>query len=63
MAGIAGEHRDRLQALLRQCAGRPSNLSPAERDKLRRLVGELNLGDVLRDSPMRASRREFRRRS
>ncbi|MDQ6818409.1 MAG: hypothetical protein M3018_13535 [Actinomycetota bacterium] len=53
---LPAEHRDRLQALLRQSAGRPSSLSPAERDELRRLVGELNLGDVLRDSAMRASR-------
>jgi hypothetical protein len=36
-------------------------LTPAERDELRRLVGELNLGDLLRDSATRASRREFRR--
>jgi hypothetical protein len=59
---MPAEHRDRLQALLRQCAGRPSNLSSADRDELRRLIGELNLAAVLRDSAMRASRRGFRRR-
>jgi hypothetical protein len=58
---LPAAHRDRLQGLLRQSAGRPSNLSPAERDELRRLVGELNLGDVLRDSARRTSRRGFRR--
>jgi hypothetical protein len=59
---LPAERRDRLQALLRQSAGRPSNLSAAERQELRELVGELNLGDVLRDSATRVSRRGFRRR-
>jgi hypothetical protein len=59
---LPAERRNRLQALLRQSAGRPSNLSAAERQELRGLIGELNLGDVLRDSAMRASRRGLRRR-
>jgi hypothetical protein len=57
---LPAERRDRLQALLRQSAGRPSNLSAAERRELLGLVGQLNLSDVLRDSAMRASRRGFR---
>lgn len=59
---LPAERRDRLQALLRQSAGRPSNLSAADRQELRSLVGDLNLGAVLRDSAMRASRRGIRRR-
>lgn len=59
---LPAERRARLQALLRQSGGRPSNLSTADREELRMLVGELNLGDVLRNSAMRASRRGFRRR-
>lgn len=59
---LPADRRDRLQALLRQSAGRPANLSTAERHELRVLVGELNLGDVLRESAMRASRRGLRRR-
>jgi hypothetical protein len=58
---LPAERRDRLQALLRQATGGPSNLSAAERTELRGLVGELRLGDVLRDSATRASRRGFRR--
>jgi hypothetical protein len=57
---LPAERRDRLQVLLRQSAGRPSNLSAAERQELRGLVSELNLGEVLRDSAMRASRRGVR---
>lgn len=59
---LPAHRRARLQALLRQSAGRPANLSTAERHELRMLVGELNLGDVLRESTMRASRRGLRRR-
>jgi hypothetical protein len=59
---LPAERRNRLQALLRQSTGRPSNLSAAERQELRDLIGELNLGDVLRDSAIRASRRSLRRR-
>ena len=55
-------HRDRLQALMRQSAGRPGNLTSADRNELRHLVSELNLGDVLRDSAMRASRGGVRQR-
>jgi hypothetical protein len=50
------EDRSRLQALLRQSAAGPANLSEAERQELRRLVGELNLGEVLRNSAMCATR-------
>jgi hypothetical protein len=59
---LPAERRERLQGLLRQSGGRPSNLSAAERQELRGLFGELHLGDVLRDSAMRASRRGLRRR-
>ena len=55
--------RDRLQALVRQSAGRTSNLSAAERLELRGLVGELNLGEVMRSTAARASRRGVGRRS
>jgi hypothetical protein len=58
--GLPVEHRSRLQALLRQSAGGPANLSAAERQELSKLVGELNLGEVLRKSAMRASRRRRR---
>ncbi len=55
------DRRERLQALLRQSGGRPSSLSPAERQELRGIVAELNLGEVLRNSAMRASGGGFRR--
>ena len=55
-------HRDRLKLLLRRAGGRPSALSPSERQELRGLVAELNLGEVLRESATRASRRGLRRR-
>ena len=51
---LPAEHRSRLQALLRRSAGRPANLSESERRELRRLIGELNLGEVLRNSAIRA---------
>jgi hypothetical protein len=59
---LPAERRDRLAALVRQSAAGPSNLSAAERQELRGLVGELRLSEVLRDSAMRGSRRGFRRR-
>jgi hypothetical protein len=34
----------------------PANLSETERHELRMLVGELNLGELLRNGAMRASR-------
>jgi hypothetical protein len=59
---LPAERRARLQALLRQSAGRPSNLSPAERHEVGMLLGELNLGEVLRQTTARAfTRRAFRR--
>jgi hypothetical protein len=54
------ERRTRLQALLRQSAGGPANLSEAERRELRALIGELHLGEVLRNSAIRAAGRERR---
>lgn len=59
---LPAERRRRLQVLMRQAAKGPATLSPAERQELRGLVSELNLGAVLHDSAMRASRRGFRRR-
>jgi uncharacterized protein YbgA (DUF1722 family) len=56
------ERRNRLQVLLRQSGGRPSNLSAAERRELQAIVAELRLGEVVRQSAMRASRRGFFRR-
>ena len=51
------ERRSRLQALLRQSAGGPANLSETDRQELRGLIGELHLGEVLRDSAIRAGGR------
>lgn len=51
------ERRSRLQALLCQSAGGPANLSETDRQELRLLIGELNLGEVLRNSASRAGRR------
>ena len=56
------DRRARLQALLRQSAGGPSNLSAPEREELRALLSELNLSEVLHESTMRTVRRGFRRR-
>ena len=39
------QQRDRLQALVRQSGGRPTNLSPTERRELIGLAGKLNLGE------------------
>ena len=54
------ERRSRLQALLRQSAGRPASLSETDRQELRRLIGELHLGEVLRNSAIHASGRARR---
>ena len=51
------EHRSRLQALQRQSAAGPANLTSTDRQELRTLIGELNIGEVLRNSAIRASRR------
>ena len=53
---LPAERRSRLQALLRQTAGGPANLTQNDRQELRRLLGELHLGEVLRNSAMRATR-------
>jgi hypothetical protein len=54
--------RARLQALVRQSGGRPSRLSAAERRELWGLIGDLNLGEVLRAGATNASGRGFGRR-
>lgn len=61
---IPPERRLRLQELLRQSAGRPANLSDAERQELMGLVRELNLGELARQTAMSAvfPRGRFRRR-
>jgi hypothetical protein len=59
---LAPERRERAQALLRQSGARRSSLSAAERQELLGIVRELNLGEVLRNSAMRASGSGFRRR-
>lgn len=51
------ERRSRLQALLRQSAGGPANLSETDRQELRELIGELHLGEVLRNSAIRSTGR------
>lgn len=60
---VSPDRRERLQALMRQSGGRPSNLSPAERQELSALVKELRLGEVARGAAMSAAfpRRGFRR--
>jgi hypothetical protein len=58
---LPAARRIRLQSLLRQAAKGPSNLSAAERQELRGLVGELQLGDVLRHSAARTSGGSSRR--
>lgn len=47
---------------MRQVAIGPANLSPGERQEIGELVGELNRGEVLRDTTMRTSRVGVRRR-
>jgi hypothetical protein len=51
------DRRQRLQALLRQSAGRPTRLSAAELRELWTLLGELNLGEALREGTRASSRR------
>lgn len=50
------ERRSRLKGLLHQSAGSPASLSEADRRELRNLIGELNLGEVMRDTANRATR-------
>jgi hypothetical protein len=45
---IPTEHRERLQQLLRQAKGNPSNLPEHDRRELRQLIHELNLPRLLR---------------
>lgn len=45
---VPAERRARLQALLRQTGGQPSNLSAAERQELKELLAELDVGGALR---------------
>jgi hypothetical protein len=56
------KRRSRLQELIRRSAGRPSNLSAAERREVRSLVAELHLGEVIRDGALRAAGRKSWRR-
>ena len=48
------EHRTRLQQLLRQARGNPSNLPERDRRELRELVREVNLPRLLRRSAVDA---------
>jgi hypothetical protein len=54
---IPSSRRERLQTLVRKSAGRPGNLSPSERRELQSLIGELNLGQVIRETAQRAATR------
>ena len=57
------EDRARLQSLLRDSRGKPSNLSKAERRELIRLVRSLQLPRLVRESALSAAgvRRKLRR--
>lgn len=59
---IPSEQRTRLAQLLRNSKGRPSNLSRFEREELREIVRQLELGRALRDGAMSAAmlRRQLR---
>jgi hypothetical protein len=60
---IPAARRSRLQELLRRSGGRPGNLSASERRELLGLIGELHLGQAVRDTAQRAgARRGLRRR-
>ncbi|MGH2851091.1 MAG: hypothetical protein ACRDLP_10790 [Solirubrobacteraceae bacterium] len=60
---IPREDRARLQSLLRDSHGKPSNLSKAERRELRTLVRALQLPRLVRDTALNAAgiRRQLRR--
>jgi hypothetical protein len=51
------DRRRRLEALVRQSAGWPTNLSAAERRELWTLVQELQLGEVFRQGATRSGPR------
>jgi hypothetical protein len=65
----AGEHwkrlsaseRSKLQKLVKKSRGLPRNLTPKERDELKRLVGKLDLPGLGRDMLPIAGRRRRRR--
>lgn len=60
---MPAHRRERLQTLLRKSGGRPGNLSAAEREEVRGLVADLNLGQIMRDGALRVSGRgSWRRR-
>jgi hypothetical protein len=52
---IPEEDRARLQHLLRQSHGKPSNLSKAERGELRKLVRALRLPSLVRNTALNAA--------
>ncbi len=60
---IPSEHRARLQSLLRDSHGRPSNLSEEERRELRKLLLALELPRLVRNGALTAAgiRRQLRR--
>jgi hypothetical protein len=45
---VPADRRERLQELLRESRGRPSNLSKSQRGELRKLVRELNAPQLVR---------------
>jgi hypothetical protein len=59
---VPADRRERLQTLVRRSGGRPSNLSPAERQELGRLVRELELGRFARQAATDAAFSRRRRR-
>lgn len=61
---LPSEDRVRLQSLLKHSRGKPSNLSKAERRELIKLVRDLQLPRLVRDSALNAAgvRRQLHRR-
>jgi hypothetical protein len=47
--GIPADRRERLQELLRETKGKPSNLSKSKRRELRKLVRQLNTPKLARN--------------
>lgn len=60
---IPADRRDRLRALARRSGGRPSTLPTGERQELRQLVRDVDLGRLIRQAALDAAlpRRRFRR--